>query len=1016
MMRRPEFRILKCCARLLPLALWMTAGECRAEASPRLVKDIGSTPRDWASGPYAKMGDFVYLQGYSNATGAELWKSDGTTEGTVMVKELAPGTASSAPSWLTAAGDTLFFTASASGAFTELWKSDGTASGTALVKDINPTGSASPSILTAWGSRVAFTANDGIHGRELWVSDGTDAGTTMVGDLSPGSSSTSIEQIAGVGERLFFTATPAGQPRKLYVTDPETGVPAIFEESRFTSVANLSVLAGFLHFNAIEVATSQRRLWVSDGTPAGTRLLSTTAVTSSSYAVPMGSRFYFLTEPYQNQAQLWRDNGQGGPAVFIKNVGDASSLVAAPPGLGTLSALYFVGSNSDTGNEIWRSDGTAAGTGVLAESNPGTGDGYPGSFTFAGDRLYFRADEGDGQRELWMSDGSPGGTVRIRRFARGIHHLIASGEQVLFAGDDGITGQEFWGSDGTAAGTRVVKDFRGTVDAAPDALVAAGERLFFRAKVPMVGGVIHATDGTEAGTTASNQLAYISTAISHARTLGNELIFTSENRDSDYELWKSDGTAAGPVQIKNIRAAGSSAPKYLTTMSGYLLFNADDGIHGAELWRTDGSGAGTVMVKDIVAGAAGSNPTTFTRVGESLYFLVSAGSATELWKSDGTGAGTIRVKSFATAISRMTPVGSHLFFRVAEGFNGQAIWKSDGTEAGTIRVTAQPPAFQADVSGVSTWVGAGDLLYFIGVAHPGQVELWRCDGTEGGTIRIQETLGGITSWAPGLSVVNDRLLYWVDDRSGFALWASDGTRDGTRKLRDVTVESATSVTQFEVSGVHGFFLAGGESSGYRLWRTDGTPDRTGLVLLEGAPAWKASTDLCVAGSGLYFPLETDEHGLELFMLPLAEISTAEDAYRDWIVAEGVAGEDSAPGLAPQGDNVVNLLKYAFFMRGAAPDVAVLVPGSGTGGLPFFSVREDPGGGKVLRVEFVRRKDSGLTYMPKWSASLEAGSFQAMTGSPLVTEIDAARERVIVEHPVDPVAGSRCFGIVEVTGL
>ena len=74
----------------------------------------------------------------------------------------------------------------------ELWKSDGTASGTVMVKDINSgSGSSSPDRLTAVGNTLYFQANDGTNGYELWKSDGTASSTVMVKDIDSGSSSSS---------------------------------------------------------------------------------------------------------------------------------------------------------------------------------------------------------------------------------------------------------------------------------------------------------------------------------------------------------------------------------------------------------------------------------------------------------------------------------------------------------------------------------------------------------------------------------------------------------------------------------------------------------------------------------------------------------------------------------------------------------------------------------------------------------------------------------------------------------
>jgi ELWxxDGT repeat protein len=167
--------------------------------------------------------------------GRELWKSDGTAAGTVLVKDILPGGYSSNPSDLTAVGNRLFFSAGDGVHGRELWRSDGTRAGTVLVKDINPGPSASldtgislttgviPSYLTDVGGTLFFSADDGIHGNELWKSDGTRAGTVLVKDIIPGPYSgidpyNGYPNLTDVRDTLFFT-TDAGTGRQLWKSD-----------------------------------------------------------------------------------------------------------------------------------------------------------------------------------------------------------------------------------------------------------------------------------------------------------------------------------------------------------------------------------------------------------------------------------------------------------------------------------------------------------------------------------------------------------------------------------------------------------------------------------------------------------------------------------------------------------------------------------------------------------------------------------------------------------------------------
>jgi ELWxxDGT repeat protein len=288
-------------------------------------------------------------------TSWSLWRSDGTGPGTVPVHafEIVFSTLELPVFNLTSLADRLYFVANDGASGIELWTSDGTSHGTLLVRDLMPgPESSSPSSLTAAGGKLFFAANDGEHGNELWQTDGTAEGTKLVQDLAPEDVSSHPGNFTATPTHLYFLADDGASGRELWSL-PLTGsgcqpsprhlclgggrfrVEASWKDFQGnvgvgTAVAVTSDTGYFWFFNAANVEVV---LKVLDGTGVnGHRWVFYGALSSVEYTLTVTDTQTGLSRRYYNppgQLASVGDTTSFGPlGAFSKAPGKAS--VAAP--------------------------------------------------------------------------------------------------------------------------------------------------------------------------------------------------------------------------------------------------------------------------------------------------------------------------------------------------------------------------------------------------------------------------------------------------------------------------------------------------------------------------------------------------------------------------------------------------------------------------------------------------------------------------------------------------------------
>jgi trimeric autotransporter adhesin len=378
------------------------------------------------------------------------------------------------------------------------------------------------------------------------------------------------------------------------------------------------------------------------------------------------------------------------------NVGAANSLDGseAPVAVGNIS--YFTASDGTTGYELWKTDGTTAGTVLVKDINSGAGDSYPSNMTNVAGILFFTADDGANGLELWKSNGTAMGTALVKNIKAGANgsypsNFLRVDNKLFFVADDGVNGSELWKTDGTTAGTILVKDiYTGMEDSHPKNLTNANGTIFFTATDATNGDELWKTNGTTAGTILVQDIetGIVGSSIHQIVSIGNVIYFQAYNATNGFDLWKSDGITT--TLLKDINSGTANADiNNLINNNGTLYFRATNGVNGYELWKTDGTTAGTILVKDINITSYGSYPNNITVVNNNTYFTANEGTnGYELWKTDGTTAGTVLVKDIEAGAAGsfpkfLTNVNGKLYFIANTTANGDELWKSDGTAAGT---------------------------------------------------------------------------------------------------------------------------------------------------------------------------------------------------------------------------------------------------------------------------------------------------------------------------------------------
>jgi ELWxxDGT repeat protein len=737
-----------------------------------------------------------------------------------------------------------------------------------LVKDLTPGVDASlgyaANQFVVLGNRVLFA-----NLAQVWATDGTAAGTVQLAEV-PCNDCDGVAIVATLGAVAFFAQEQVGSA--LWATDGTLGGTVMLAELGVVPQQTFAALGGKLFFSGCVAGSCG--LVRSDGTVAGTTTIA--AAGGAAIAVSGGKLYYFTTDG------LWVSDGSAAGtnlAVPMQDLGENLGILANITAVA--NGVVFIAQQAGQPQQVWASNGTAAGTLPLTRFTPASTIGQL-ALTAPGDgRAYLVADDGAHGAQLWRTDGTAAGTVRMTNLT-GSNILAATeraqiatvaGKVIFFAG--GESGFEPWVVGGSPGAEQPLCT---SACAAPQtgAMVKAGGNVYFVSLPDLLGSpaTLWATDGTRAGTRRIASACANGCDVYSPLALvpqGGTLYFdVTPAAGAAPQLWATDGTAGG-TRLVSLLAAGlgslfsqltnglpAQAPP-LATRGVQLFFAAADSTNAQQVWLSEGTPGSELQLTDFVQPRS-SFPQAFVPSGSRVFFLAANGASEGLWQSDGTAAGTSLVPgaqpySDGPVQRPLMAAGGGLLFYLQADSQAVQLWRTDGTAGGTLQLTALPTGTL--ISNLAAFPD-GRLFFAVqpaGAAPDQAAAIWKSDGTAQGTVRAFDCPGSPN----GLTVIGSSLYFAaIDTQGAHGIWKSDGTDSGSVLLTTFAPEAFPDpgyVPGFTAMGSRVFFA--GLAPQLTLMVTDGTPAGTAPVALP--PAGPAAPFNLTAGVTRIYLLDHDSH-------------------------------------------------------------------------------------------------------------------------------------------------------------
>ena len=822
--------------------IWVTNGN---ENESYILKDINLGENSGIQTSFSEtsviIDNTLYFIANDGISNGEIWKTDGTNEGTEKVTTFL----NSYISKLTLIDDNFYFLIKNNYSL-QVWISDGTEIGTKIVKENLPIWN-TPTFQGKCNNVFIFTFQPyGTNDSRVWRSDGTSDGTYPITEeldgngAGPGGTS-ALTQYIEFNNELYFVSRYYLHKTDGTLENTVNIATLNAASTRLIDYADVIKTNGKLYFSFFEVDYNRLFIWESDGAETGNNKIYD----------EYGSKYFMTSNLLGNENSLifCGVNDTGGTSLinlsltdysvnYIKELQDSIESPFIFSGYYDICILNRVNENtifcsSPTGN--YQRKGWISGLTEETTNNLEVLDNVSNIFNFESSIYFSNYSESEGN-ELWKSDTNHDNfylldNINKSKYGLNNESLQSLNSSLIFTANNGTIGNEIWNYDGT---TSLLKDIR-------------------------------------SGSSGSYSSSFVN--------YNNNIYFAANDGIHGYELWRTNGSESSTEIVNDIiEGPDSSSPEFLTLHKGILFFITYKDSH-YHLCKLDGTNI--EFIKDL-----GGNVRTIEEMkssGEYLYFVTYIHEDFEdLWISNGNEAGTYKLKDFYSC-KNLTDVNGKLYFTAYELYNGETeLWNTDGTEANTTIIKDIGLGYSSEPKDLINFNG---LLFFTANTNESGRELWKSNGTENGTIQVTEINTGSQSsfLNANFCILNNTLFFNSrDNENGFELWKTDGTDLGTELVKDINsgIEGSFPSQLVAIKDLI-YFQAFNVNYGSELWQTDGTESGTFLVadILSGDLS-SSPSNITSVNDNIFFIAETTETGRQIWKIQYNTLSSVTDYFSE----------------------------------------------------------------------------------------------------------------------------------------